>query len=475
MANKLPYASSFTLKSAKITNAKGNKTYDITDLVVRFDYFEDISLPTVSGKLTLVDTGSNLIGTLPIQGFEKIEISVETSDEKTYDYEMRVYKIDSRFAGDRFQTYSLGLISVEALSNEGVRVSKTLKGKPDEIVNDLLKEYLKTDKTITVDPSVYNIIFNPGKKSPFSIIDSIKLKSVPSGGNVDPKTSSPKFDAGGSKTNTTSALPPVSSSAYSKTKGTSGYMFFENRNGYVFKSIDSLCSSDKYNGAPAVAVYIQENNDIGGPPNRKILDIDFVEEIDIMTKLRLGAFSSLICFYNYSTGKYEEYVYSLADAYDTMGHSGSQKGLPYGQKELSKYPTRIMSALIDHETWYNGTDIASPEKVDGAKGSTTNFPDFQKHYTSQSISRVNSLVNQKVKITVTGNPNLTVGDKIEIKIPNQIPSASRTQQPYDPEHSGVYLISQINHAFVPKEKLTTTYLTLIRDSYGGPDNISKVE
>jgi hypothetical protein len=475
MANKLPYASSFTLKSAKITNAKGNKTYDITDLVVRFDYFEDISLPTVSGKLTLVDTGSNLIGTLPIQGFEKIEISLETSDEKTYDYEMRVYKIDSRFAGDRFQTYSLGLISVEALSNEGVRVSKTLKGKPDKIVNDLLKEYLKTDKKITVDPSVYNIIFNPGKKSPFSIIDSIKLKSVPSGGNVDPKTSSPKFDAGGSKTNTTSALPPVSSSSYSKTKGTSGYMFFENRNGYVFKSIDSLCSSDKYNGAPAVAVYIQENNDVGGPPNRKILDIDFVEEIDIMTKLRLGAFSSLICFYNYSTGKYEEYVYSLADAYDTMGHSGSQKGLPYGQKELSKYPTRIMSALIDHETWYNGTDIASPEKVDGAKGSTTNFPDFQKYYTSQSISRVNSLVNQKVKITVTGNPNLTVGDKIEIKIPNQIPSASRTQQPYDPEHSGVYLISQINHAFVPKEKLTTTYLTLIRDSYGGPDNISKVE
>jgi hypothetical protein len=375
----------------------------------------------------------------------------------------------------RFQTYSLGLISVEALSNEGVRVSKTLKGKPDKIVNDLLKEYLKTDKKITVDPSVYNIIFNPGKKSPFSIIDSIKLKSVPSGGNVDPKTSSPKFDAGGSKTNTTSALPPVSSSSYSKTKGTSGYMFFENRNGYVFKSIDSLCSSDKYNGAPAVAVYIQENNDVGGPPNRKILDIDFVEEIDIMTKLRLGAFSSLICFYNYSTGKYEEYVYSLADAYDTMGHSGSQKGLPYGQKELSKYPTRIMSALIDHETWYNGTDIASPEKVDGAKGSTTNFPDFQKYYTSQSISRVNSLVNQKVKITVTGNPNLTVGDKIEIKIPNQIPSASRTQQPYDPEHSGVYLISQINHAFVPKEKLTTTYLTLIRDSYGGPDNISKVE
>lgn len=475
MSNKLPYASSFILKSAKITNAKGNKTYDITSLVTRFDYFENISLPTVSGKLTLIDTGANLIASLPIQGFEKIDLSIEASDQQTYEYSMRVYKIDSRFAGDRFQTYSLGLISEEALLNEGIRVAKTLKGKPDKIVSDLLKQYLKTDKEITVDKAVYNIIFNPGKKSPFGIIDSIKLKSVPQGGNIEPKTSKNKIDSSGESNSSTSSLPPVSSSSYSKTKGTSGYMFFENRDGYVFKSIDSLCSTDKYNGTAPVATYIQENNDVGGPPSRKILDIDFVEEIDIMTKLRLGAFSSLICFYNYSTGKYEEYVYSLADAYDSMGHSGTQKGLPYGQKELSKYPTRIMSALLDHETWYSGTDIASPEKEDGAKGSTTNFPDFQKYYMSQSISRVNSLINQKVKITVTGNPDLVVGDKIEIKIPNQVPTSNRTQEPYDPEHSGVYLISEINHVFIAREKLSTTYLTLIRDSYGGPNNISKVQ
>jgi hypothetical protein len=477
MSEKTPYASSFILKKANITDVKGSKTVDITDLVVRFDYFENISLPTVSAKLTLVDAGANLIANLPIQGFEKVDLVIEASDEQTYQYKMRVYKIGSRFTGDRFQTYSLGLISEEALLNEGVRVAKTLKGKPDKIVSDLLKQYLKTNKDVIVDPSVYNIIFNPGKKSPFSIIDSIKLKSVPRGGNVEPKTNKnkSKFNTGGNKTDVTSSVPPISNSDYTKTKGTSGYMFFENRRGFIFKSIDTLCSADKYNGSPAVATYIQENNDIGGPPNRKIIDIDFVEEIDIMTKLRMGAFSSLICFYNYSTGRYEEYVYSLADSYDSMGHSGSQKGLPYGQKELSKYPTRIMSALIDHETWYDGIDIASPEKADGANGSTTNFPDFQKHYMSQSISRVNSLVNQKVKITVTGNPDLTVGDKIEIKIPNQIPSADRTQQQYDTEHSGVYLISEVNHVFIPKEKLTTTFLTLIRDSYGSPDSTSKVQ
>ena len=477
MSQKTPYASSFLLKKASITDVKGSKNLDITDLVIRFDYFENISLPTVSANLTLVDTGANLISSLPIQGFEKVELILEASDEETYKYNMRVYKIGSRFSGDRFQTYTLGLISEEALLNEGIRVSKTLKGKPDEIVRDLLKQYLKTDKDVIVDPSVYNIIFNPGKKSPFNIIDSIKLKSVPTGGNIQSKTNLkiPKFNPIAAVTDVLSSVSPTAKSDYSKTKGTSGYMFFENRSGFIFKSIDSLCSSTKYNGSKAVAIYTQENNDVGGPPNRKIIDIDFVEELDIMTKLRMGAFSSLICFYNYSTGKYEEYVYSLADSYESMGHSGSQKGLPYGQKELSKYPTRIMSALIDHETWYNGTDIASPEESDGAKKSTTNFPDFQKYYMSQSIARVNSLVNQKVKITVTGNPKLTIGDKIEIRIPNQIPSGDRLQQQYDPEHSGVYLISEINHVFIPKERLSTTFLTLIRDSYGSPDSTSKVQ
>ena len=44
---------------------------------------------------------------------------------------------------------------------------------------------------------------------------------------------------------------------------------------------------------------------------------------------------------------------------------------------------------------------------------------------------------------------------------------------WDREHSGKYLISKINHAFVPKKPMAETFLTLIRDVYG--DEITKVE
>lgn len=474
MANKFPYAASFRLKQVKIYQVESDKSYDITQLVSKFDYFENIHYPTTSARLLLVDSTENLIASLPIQGFEKVEVTLEGYNNKIYEYSFRVYKVDNRFGADRFQTYSLGLISTEALLNEGIRVAKTLRGKPDEIVKEILESYLKTEKEITVDKSVYNIVFQPGKKTPFSIINSIKTKAVPEGTSVKSKgkSSTQKSGSGGGGA---SDIAATDKSDYLSAGGTAGYFFYENIDGYFFKSLDSLCSSDKFGGKKPVATYVQENKDVGGAPDRKILDIDFNNEIDVMGKLRMGAFSSLICFYNYSTGAYEEYVYSLADEYENLGHMGSQKGLPYGQKELSKYPTRIMSVMLDHETWFDGEETASPEERDGANGKTSGFPDFQKYYISQSISRYNSLENQKVNLTVTGNPELKIGDKIEILIPNQIPTNNRAQNLYDDEHSGTYLISEVNHAFSPKDFKCTTYLTLIRDSYGRQDSSSKVK
>jgi hypothetical protein len=472
--SQLPYAASFKIKSILIYQVETNKSFEISDLAIKFDYFENIYYPTISAKLMLVDSAENLIASLPIQGFEKVEITLEMGNKETYEYSFRIYKIDNRFGADRFQTYTLGLISTEALLNEGIRVAKTLRGKPDAIVQEILQSYLKTEKEITVDKSVYNMIFQPGKKSPFSIINSIKTKAVPEGTSVKSKGKSSTEKSGGGGGGA-SDIAATDKADYQSAGGTAGYFFYENRDGYFFKSVDSLCSTDKFNGEKPVATYIQENANVGGSPDKKILDIDFNNEIDIMSKLRMGAYSSLICFYNYSTGAYEEYVYSLAKEYENMGHMGSQKGLPYGQKELSKYPTRIMSVLLDHETWFDGEETASPEERDGANGKTSGFPDFQKYYISQSISRYNSLENQKVNLTVTGNPALKIGDKIEILIPNQIPTGKRAQALYDSEHSGTYLISEVNHAFSPKDRKCTTYLTLIRDSYGRQDSASKVK
>jgi len=476
MARENPHAVNFTPTAVKIYAVNSNKALLITDMVMRFDYFEDIFCPSIAATLDIVDNGENLVSSLPIQGFEKVEVELKDSKNVTHTYEFRVFKISNRFSAERFQTYNLGLISLEALYNEGVRVPKTLQEKPEQIASNLLKEYLKTNKDVFVDPSTYKISFNPGKKTVFSIINHLQSKAVPSSSKSSlSKVASVSATGSGAVARTgitpNTPIPSTDSGSYDESSGTAGYLFYENRDGYFFKSIDKLCSKENEN----IGTYYLEPEAKQSDPTKRIFDMDYNSELDVMAKLRMGAYSSLICFYNFSTGAYEEYVYSLSNSFSNMNHLGSQDRLGAGQKELSKYPTRIMSMLLDHETWFNESTIASPEKRDQAGSTTTPFPDFQKNYMAQSISRIASLSNQKLNIQIAGDPSIAIGKKITVKLPNQIPTKNRTQVAYDPEHSGDYLISKVNHVFDFKNKVTNTWMSLIRDTYGSSEIASEVK
>jgi hypothetical protein len=257
----------------------------------------------------------------------------------------------------------------------------------------------------------------------------------------------------------------------SSAKGTAGYFFFETRDGFKFKSIDTLSSADpnKFGGSVPVAKYYYKPALIEKTAvenDRKIQEVVFRNELDIMKKLREGTFSSACAFFNINTGKYEEYLYKLSDMWDNMAHLGSQTQLPYGQKQLSQYPTRRLSTVINHENWYNGTGIASNDATDNGD-SKSQYPDYQKQYLSQSIARAGILFNQTLLITITGNLDLRVGDKIEVMIPNTGPSKKKDKLgSFDPEHSGIYLIKRINHQFMKIDSTVNSVLELVRDSYG---------
>lgn len=462
---ELQYASSFKPKSVVIKSIAGDEK-DIIDMVQNLHYFENISLPTREATLLVADSGENLIASLPIQGYEDITITMEAIDMEDLEYKFKVFRVSDRSSSDRVQYYKLGLISNEALINETIRLPKLLTGKPDAIVRNLLTDNLKTQKEISTDSTLFQIRFHPGKKTPFAIIKGLLSKSVAQDAENKSTESS-----GGATSDGEGGVADIDSGAYGKMSGSAGYLFYENYDGYHFNSIDRLNSIEK--NPPVLQLY-QENEGLQNSARNKILEIDFKQEIDLLTKLRMGTFSSVVCFYNYSTGAYEEYAYSLKNSFDEMNHLGSQSGMLKGQADLASKPTRIMSALIDHETWFDGTEVASPEKKDGGSNEAE-FPDWQKSYVAQSISRLESLNNQEVKISIPLHPELMVGQTVEIFIPNMIPSQNRSEESWDPEHSGVYLIAKLNHAYDFKNIKGNTHLTLIRDSYGRIDGESNAE
>ena len=449
---EFPYASSLKIDEAIITGLDGTEV-SIIGLIKSFQYFEDIDMPSISMNLDIVDNAANIISSLPIQGYEDVKIVFGGADEELLTLNLKVAKIYNRFSADRYQEYSLGLVSNELLVNESLRLGERLAGKSEGIVSQLM-ERLGSTKRLINDPSMFKVTFFPGKKTPFSIISSMKERTVPE---------SAKTSSGGSST--TSDLLIL--------KGSAGYYFYENYDGYHFRSIDSL-NSVKTN--PPVDTFFQENDQVN-PQNapRKILDIDFQQEIDILSKLRMGTYSNVICFYNYSTGAYEEYTYNLGDRFDDMEHLGSQSGLAKGQATLAENPSRIMSVLMDHETWFDGVEVASPEDKDGGKKNTTEFPDWQKYVVAQSIARKQSQNNQQVFIQIPFRTDLRVGQTVQIMIPNNIPSSEREENDvFDKEHSGAYLIAKLQHSADAFNAKANTYLTLVRDSYGMPDEPSDV-
>ena len=253
-------------------------------------------------------------------------------------------------------------------------------------------------------------------------------------------------------------------------------MFFQTNRGHVFRSIDSLVSTneDEFNGSPVQSGLFYWQPAKGSQPSMfRIQEIVFGQEFDMIKKLREGHYASICCYFNINNLTYEEQQYSLVDTWDEMAHLGSQTKLPQGQTNLSEYPTRVMSTIVDNEVWNNEPKIASTET--GGDGSHP-YQDTQKFYLSQGLARAGILFNQQLTISLTGHLELCAGDKIEIRIPNQQRESEKGDKAYDPEHSGTYLIKQLNHQFnIGDTRTVYTVLDLVRDSQGIKDQESNVK
>jgi len=451
---------------------------NVKDIEVMYiNIYESIEKPYILAELNVTDVALNLIGTIPLQGMEKITFGFKTPhfSDKEYLYDFRIYAIRDRYADQRAQNYTIDLISYEGLKNEATRVGKTLIGTGDKIVQDILKNYLSADskiKSSEFEQCKYQMKFIPSNKKPFELIASILPKCISTSASVTvPQSTSSSTKNITTTTRSSSSTNTPAKDSVENLVGSAGYCFWETQEGYKFKSIDKMCSSGgNFGGSASKGTFIYQLANVEGrDPGNNILEYSYVNEIDVMQKMRYGTYSSLMVFFNPSTGQYEEYVFDIDKSYPKMAHLGKEEKIPDGPKELSKYPTRIMSQLIDHETFYNGTDIASPEPKDN-KSNGTSFPDFKKFYSAQSISRTLLLGNQQLNITLYGNLTLRAGDKIDVLLPRFVVQSKKNEGAYDTQHSGTYLIKDISYEFHrlrgDRTNSAITNITLVRDSFG---------
>ena len=484
------YATQANLISCIVTNNKGVELPPLNgDMILGFIHRESLLSPFMSGVLAISDSADFLNGLdmdgnqSPIEGGEVVKITVKTPVSQSEDgetYEYKIWKIGNRISINKKQAYALALVSEEALVNETTRVMGRIpsggqndKKVPEKSISGIVEDLIKTDiginssKPFYSEDTKFKQVIIGARRRPFDIISSLSDKAVSTKG----------------KTGNENSGSSDSSETKQTIKGTAGFFFWETKRGYNFFSVDALCDEpDGIFAAPDLQTeihtgYQEKIANTEGTDSRSIISkIAFTSEIDTMSALRKGKYSSDMIFFNLSTGQYEEYQYKITDSYKNMAHLGNQtkvSELKVGEQALVETPSRLMTMILDHETWFNEPGVASP--YENASNPSV-FADWHKHFAAQAVARKELLNNQQCTIEIPGNNEICAGDKVEIRVQRKAPDKVKEEEPWDLESSGVYLVKDVEHRFNFADgtsgKVITT-LQLFRDSYGVKDTDTK--
>ena len=416
---------------------------DLTSSILAVSYFENILEPAITMQV-VVASSSTLLNLIPIRGGEKVNFEIEVGEDEFTLLEesaMYVYMVSGLDATRMRETFTLHLASREYFTNETQKCYKkyekeTISTHVKSILTDKVNG-LGTDKEIFVEDTFTKYAFTANGRKPFGVMQwlgpkSISLAPGSAKGNSGKKEKDSNFDA--------------------KAKGIAGFLFFENKDGFHYKSIDNLVSKTEIGMHSSNSKDIEEFFYAGQMPEMEqttsdIMSWNMDKNMDLRKALRIGMYSNYSYYYDTNTHQLTGYRYSLKEELDNstapkLGGNGELVGSIFADS-----PSRVLFKISDHGTL---------EKSAGLQDSGSDDADMAK-----SLARYNLLFTQSLNILVPVNIKLKVGDVIycEFKTINSDKSNFA-----DPEMSGNYLIRELRHSFVPNQN--TTSLKLMRDSYG---------
>ena len=259
-----------------IERLTGGKVIDLTNSILFADYFEDLLSPSLTMTVRLISSAS-LLNSLPIRGGEKVSMSITTPfgdfifDDDTAMY---VYKVSDINPSDTNEIITLNLVSKEALTNETSRCEKKYSDANIDVhVNDILENTLKTKKIGIIEKTANQYSFIGNNKKPFHILTWLSPRSVP-------LISGKKGTSGEGETG--------------QALGTAGFLFYENYDGFNFRSVESLVSSTQIGSQSADKKKIQKFTYTGAIQSNietnetRIIEYNFEKNIDLMKSLRVG-------------------------------------------------------------------------------------------------------------------------------------------------------------------------------------------
>lgn len=417
-----------------ITSLDGETVVDISNIIIHADYYEDILSPCTTMKLLVMNTTS-LYNFLPVRGGERLDYAIQTASgifEIGYMYVFKVSNIDPK---DTNELFTMHFVSREGLTNETTRCLRKYTGNLKPTVEKILREDLKTERFLpeNIEQTANSYSFIGNTRKPFRVLTWLGTKANPIGSGGE--------GAGGVSGD---------GSESGEAKGTAGFFFWENKEGFNFKSIESLVSNTQIGSGSADNSEIPKYFFSGATGYDdalsafRILNYDIKKNIDLLKALRVGMYANKTYFYDYYDGICRVYIYKLKEQIQNTLGTDNDIAL---SDEFGDSWTRLMVRIADTGVLDNTEEISTPSGRDNAD-------------MAKAAARYNLLFTQALNMVVPCNINLKAGDIIYC----EFPAIQLSNSKIDEEQSGNYLISQVRHHFEGTQMISS--LNLIRDSYG---------
>ena len=424
----------------------GGESVDMSAGAVDIRYYENVLSNSVSATAVIVETGLTdkrigdntkpvgIIDGLPIRGGEQVILEIEdkqkTPNKLSFkaDSSLYVNRVRDVDPGTQKDVYSIDLCTREFIANEQTRVVKRYDGKISDSVQSILTDQrgLNTQKNVETDTTLINYNFIGNDRKPFYVNTWLASKSV----------------------------PELSVDGKSARGGTAGYLFYENYEGFKFKSIDKLFEQEP------VRKYIYNN--VADKPqgyDDKILSYTIERDIDLQQNLTLGTYSNRSIFFDFYANDYQVRDFNVDDYQKDRIINAGKDDILYVAEEFRKPTSRLMNHVLDVGTMPSGK--SSDEQLKTWKNKPY-APTYDAADTMvQSIMRYNQMFTIKVNIVVPGDFSLKAGQMIFCEFPElTIDKNTDTNK----QSGGIYMIASLCHRVTPRD--TFTSLSLVRDTFG---------
>ena len=402
----------FISKCQLVANGSSlEEDYDITRGNPSINYYESVTSPSISMTVSFIDI-DQMVSQEGITGGEMIDLEVIIPDfDQKFKIESKKQKLVLNSVRDvvtstNKQTATLEFVSDESLVNETCRVNKKFTGNVTQIVKELLQtepKGIQTKKEIKSDDAVNKYSFVGNLKRPFETIQWLCPKAQASSRNF-------------------------------------GFLFFENRDGYHFKSVENLLKQDPE--------FLYQKPDRPTETDLRIIESRLNQSNDVGMNARMGMYSNKTIYIDLQNEAHEVIDFNVSEF-------KSKKPLKVIDT-LKDKPTRMMFRILDQGALQSGAAKKEVEKRNELAV-----------YQNLSYIRNNLLFSQSLNISVPINPELRAGQVIEVQFPLKSETKKDTTDRFgkekDNDISGKYLISELRH--VMEDGKSSTQLNLIRDLF----------